>query len=138
MTLSHQQSQFNDSSSSHSEYAQQEGQPDSFNRIKRINEELEALAKKKEEALFKEEQLDYIFKKQQPSLALSDFAKGSKEKEAKDKKYRIRAVVIAEEWRFRITDSSFSPRLNVKMVSISICGCIGIGVHYFGSIGIGR
>ena len=38
--------------------------------------------------------MDYIFKKQQPSLALSDFAKGgSKEKDPKDKKYRIRALL---------------------------------------------
>ena len=53
----------------------EDSQDGAYNRIKRINEQLQDLAKKKQETLFKEEQLDFIFKKQQPSMALTDFAR---------------------------------------------------------------
>jgi hypothetical protein len=43
------------------------------NRIKNMASELEELAKKREEMLFKESEVNYIFKKEKPLIQLGDF-----------------------------------------------------------------
>lgn len=50
------------------------GKTDSANnRIKNMASELEELAKKREEMLFKESEVNYIFKKEKPVIQLGDF-----------------------------------------------------------------
>ena len=64
------------------------------NRIKNISSELDELAKKREEMLFKDAQIDYIFKKEKPVIQLGDFITGiGTGNGSKDKKFRVRALL---------------------------------------------
>ena len=64
---------------------------DNARRIRNMNDELDSLAKKREELLFKESQMDYIFKKQKPLTGLNDFVGAVQNKN--DKKFRVRALL---------------------------------------------
>lgn len=56
-----------------------------------MNEELKELARKKEEMLFKESQMNYIFSKQKPSVSIGSYVDAPKQE--KDKKFRVRDML---------------------------------------------
>lgn len=63
------------------------------NRIKNMTMELEDMAKKREEMLFKDSEINYIFKKEKPSVQLGDFITSVPANNSKDKKFRVRALL---------------------------------------------
>lgn len=56
-----------------------------------MNEQLKELARKKEEMLFKESQMNYIFSKQKPSISIGSYVDNSKQE--RDKKFRVRELL---------------------------------------------
>lgn len=63
------------------------------NRIKNMASELEELAKKREEMLFKESEVNYIFKKEKPVIQLGDFITSVAPGASKEKRFRVRALL---------------------------------------------
>lgn len=55
--------------------------------------ELEELAKKREEMLFKESEVNYIFKKEKPVIQLGDFITSVAPGASKEKRFRVRALL---------------------------------------------
>jgi hypothetical protein len=64
-----------------------------INRIKNMASELDELAKKKEEMLFKESEVNYIFKKEKPVIQLGDFITSVAQGNSKEKRFRVRALL---------------------------------------------
>jgi hypothetical protein len=56
-------------------------------RVLSLTNVVEELARRKEEMLFKDSQMDYVFKNQRPAIKLNEFV------DEKDKKFRVRTVL---------------------------------------------
>lgn len=54
---------------------------------------MDDLAKRREEMLFKDSEVNYIFKKEKPVIQLGDFITGIGQAGNKEKKFRVRALL---------------------------------------------